>query len=88
MDSDTLKQVSKMQKDVGPKAAVHQARDLILLKTLVSKAVKLMQDLPFKTPEGLTQQLERAYKGIIQPRVFVQAAAQRKPVLNVEEEYY
>ncbi|KAJ7451097.1 hypothetical protein FB451DRAFT_1566339 [Mycena latifolia] len=84
--TDTLKQVSRMQKDLGPKAAVHRVRDLAALKGYVSKTVHLMQNLPFKTPEGLAQHLERAYKGIVQPRVFVQASA-RKPALNMEEEY-
>jgi hypothetical protein len=82
-----LKQVIQMQKTLGPKAAIHRSRDLTSLKSEVSAAVQLMRSLPFKTPEGLIQHLERAYKGIVQPRVFVQASAQRKPVLNTEEEY-
>ncbi|KAJ6573853.1 hypothetical protein DFH09DRAFT_1311930 [Mycena vulgaris] len=85
--TDTLKQVIQMQKDLGPQAAVHRARDLGGLKGHVARAVQLMRRLPFKTPEGLGPHLERAYKGIVQPRVFVQAAAQRKPALHVEEEY-
>ncbi|KAJ7671947.1 hypothetical protein B0H17DRAFT_1208872 [Mycena rosella] len=78
--TDTLKQVSQMQKDLGPKAAVHRARDLGALKGHVSKAVQLMRSLPFRTPEGLGPHLERAYKGIVQPRVFVQAGAQARAV--------
>lgn len=76
-----------MQKALGPTAVIHRSRDLVALKNQVSTAVKLMQGLPFKMPEGLGQHLERAYKGIVQPKVFVQASAQRKPLLNVEEEY-
>ncbi|KAJ7479993.1 hypothetical protein B0H11DRAFT_1263344 [Mycena galericulata] len=86
--TDTLKQVIQMQKALGPAAAVHRTRDLAGLKTHVSKAVQLMRSLPFKTPEGLTLHLDRAFKGIVQQRVFVQASAQRKPELNMEEEYY
>jgi hypothetical protein len=44
-----------------------------------------MRNLPFQTPEGLTQHLERAYKGIVQPKVFVQASARKKPALNVDD---
>ncbi|KAJ7171712.1 hypothetical protein C8R43DRAFT_1231226 [Mycena crocata] len=84
----TLKQIIQMQKALGPKAAMHRSRDLGSLKSHASKAVQLMRSLPFKVPEGLSQHLERAYKGIVQPRIFVQAAAQRKPVLNLEEEYH
>ncbi|KAJ7725516.1 hypothetical protein DFH07DRAFT_853912 [Mycena maculata] len=86
--TDTLKQVIQMQKALDPTAAVHRSRDLAALKGHASKAVQLMRDLPFKTPEGLTQHIDRAFKGICAPRVFVQASAQRKPMLNVEEEYY
>ncbi|KAJ7139425.1 hypothetical protein C8R44DRAFT_764441 [Mycena epipterygia] len=85
--TDTLKQVIQMQKALGPTAVIHRSRDLVALKNQVSTAVKLMRGLPFKLPEGLSQHVERAYKGIVQPKVFVQASAQRKPLLNVEEEY-
>ncbi|KAJ7743864.1 hypothetical protein B0H16DRAFT_1889844 [Mycena metata] len=84
--TDAVKQIFKMQQCLGPTAPLHRSRDLMLLKGEVSKAVQLLQNLPFKTPEGLTQHIERAYKGIVQPRVFVQASAPRKPELNVEFE--
>ncbi|KAJ6498050.1 hypothetical protein C8R47DRAFT_317204 [Mycena vitilis] len=84
---DTLKQIILMQKTLGPNAVIHRSRDLMSLKSQVSATVQLMRSLPFKTPEGLTRHLERAYKGIVQPRVFLQASAQKKPALNVEEEY-
>ncbi|KAJ7237490.1 hypothetical protein B0H12DRAFT_1238227 [Mycena haematopus] len=84
--TDALKQTIQVQKTLGPGAAMHRSHDLMSLKTHVSTAVQLMRSLPFKTPEGLTQHLERAYKGIVQPRVFVQASAQRKPELNVDHE--
>ncbi|KAF7340216.1 UvrD-like helicase ATP-binding domain-containing protein [Mycena venus] len=82
-----LKQLIEAQKSLGPTAAVHQARDLASLKSSVSTAVQLLRSLPFKAPEGLTQHLERAYKGIVQPKVFVQASARKKPVLNVDSLY-
>ncbi|KAJ6577097.1 hypothetical protein B0H10DRAFT_1963249 [Mycena sp. CBHHK59/15] len=85
--TNALKKVIQMQKDLGPKASIHVTRDLPELKRLASNAISLMRDLPFKTPEDLSQHLDRAYKGIVQPRVFVQAV-QRKPTLNVDEEYY
>ncbi|KAF8151989.1 hypothetical protein K438DRAFT_1988110 [Mycena galopus ATCC 62051] len=84
--TDALKQIIQVQKILGPTAALHRSHDLTSLKSHVSTAVQLMQSLPFKTPEGLTQHLERAYKGIVQPKVFVQASAQKKPALNVDHD--
>ncbi|KAJ7037397.1 hypothetical protein C8F04DRAFT_952670 [Mycena alexandri] len=84
--TDAVKQIFKMQQSLGPTAALHRSCDLMLLKGEVSKAVQLLRNLPFKTPEGLTQHIERAYKGIVQPRVFVQASAPKKPELNLEFE--
>ncbi|KAJ7836348.1 hypothetical protein B0H14DRAFT_2794293 [Mycena olivaceomarginata] len=77
--------IIQVQKTLGPTAAVHQSRDLASLKSHVTTAVQLMRNLPFQTPEGLTQHLERAYKGIVQPKVFVQASARKKPALNVDD---
>ncbi|KAJ6519176.1 hypothetical protein C8R45DRAFT_1204389 [Mycena sanguinolenta] len=84
--TDALKQTIQVQKALGPTAAMHRSRDLGSLRTHVSKAVQLMRSLPFPTPEGLTQHLERAYKGIVQPKVFVQASARRKPELSVDHD--
>ncbi|KAJ6456165.1 hypothetical protein C8R45DRAFT_1187129 [Mycena sanguinolenta] len=84
--TDALKQTIQVQKTLGPTAAIHRSADLASLRTHVSTAVQLMQNLPFKTPEGLTHHLERAYKGIVQPRVFVQASARKKPELNVDDD--
>ncbi|KAJ7222624.1 hypothetical protein GGX14DRAFT_558715 [Mycena pura] len=83
--TDTLKQVIRMQKELGPTAAVHVSHDLASLKSQVSKSVELLQNLPFKTPEGLSQHLERAYKGIVQPQVFKPASTKMKPALNTED---
>jgi hypothetical protein len=71
---------------------MHLTHDLANLKQHTSKAVELMRSLPFKTPEDLTPHLDRAYKGIVQVRVFVsvQQPSEQKPVLNMEdsEDYY
>ncbi|KAF7367508.1 UvrD-like helicase ATP-binding domain-containing protein [Mycena sanguinolenta] len=83
--TDVLKQTIQVQKTLGPTAAMHRSANLASLRTHVSTAVQLMRNLPFKTPEGLTQHLERAYKGIVQPKVFVQASTRRKPELNVDD---
>ncbi|KAJ7630373.1 hypothetical protein FB45DRAFT_915319 [Roridomyces roridus] len=84
--TDALKQVVKMQKALGPTAPMHRSRDLMALKNHVSQTVELLRNLPFKTPEGLEKHLERAHRGIVKLRV-LQPAAQKKPVLNMEEDY-
>ncbi|KAJ7293966.1 hypothetical protein C8J57DRAFT_1444990 [Mycena rebaudengoi] len=90
--TNALKQIIAMQKALGPKGTMHLTHDLASLKQHTSKAVELMRSLPFKTPEDLTPHLDRAYKGIVQVRVFVpaQQPSERKPVLNMEdsEDYY
>ncbi|KAJ7051208.1 hypothetical protein C8F01DRAFT_1237408 [Mycena amicta] len=87
--NNALKQIIQTQKALGPTAAMHREQDLPALKAQVTKAAILLKGLSFGMQDGHIIHLERAFKGIVQPKVFVQTAAKPKPVLNVEDvDYY
>ncbi|KAF7306351.1 UvrD-like helicase ATP-binding domain-containing protein [Mycena indigotica] len=83
--SKILKQLIQLQKTLAPSASTHRARDLGALKRHVSQAATLLSNLPFKMPDEPADQLKCAYRGIVQPKTFVQAAAKPKPTLNIED---
>nr|GAT46622.1 predicted protein [Mycena chlorophos] len=87
--TNALKQIIQLEKTLGPTAAGHHEQDLTALKAHVTKAMYLLKDLPFgmQMQENVVAQLEHAYKGIVKPRVFVQAVKAKplRPELNVED---
>ncbi|KAK7064824.1 UvrD-like helicase ATP-binding domain-containing protein [Favolaschia claudopus] len=83
--TDAVKKILQMQKNLSPTADLHKTGDLMALKSQVSSAILFIRNLPFKAQDGVTLHLDRAYKGIVQPKVFVQASARKKPALNVDD---
>ncbi|KAF7340238.1 UvrD-like helicase ATP-binding domain-containing protein [Mycena venus] len=82
----TLKQVIEIQKALNPTSEIHTRRNLSELKNWAEQGVMLLKALPFRTPPGVSEHLDIAYKGMLQPRKAVTRPTEPRPKLNTDEE--
>ncbi|KAG5646926.1 hypothetical protein DXG03_002002 [Asterophora parasitica] len=82
--SKIYKALSNVQKTLEPSSDLHKSRDIAALRRSVEGAVKLLEDLPFTTPEDLQFDLGLGYKGIV--AVKKPPKAPEKPSLVCEDD--